>query len=307
MAFFTCLLLSAPKHIAKKALCFTILFTSMSLQAVNINTASLSEIADALPGVGPKTAAAIIEYRQNNGEFNSIEDLLGVSGIGASTLENLRPHIDDRSFSDAPAVMIDDTDATLNEPTSFTIDIDENSSDGRLDINTASAEELATIMSGVGEKTAIDIVQHRAAFGAFDSVDALADVPGIGAATIDKNRDQLMALAPTDVTNTDAQLNSFAIADEEVIEQTSEPNAQESSLDFTNTDDSDPIIDSGQININTASLDRLQLLNNIGPVKARRIIEYRQANGQFTSIEELANIKGIGSVTIDKNRYIITF
>ncbi|OUN89206.1 ComEA family DNA-binding protein [[Collinsella] massiliensis] len=48
---------------------------------VNINTASLEEL-DALPGVGPSTAQAIIDDREQNGPFVSIEDLMRVSGIG---------------------------------------------------------------------------------------------------------------------------------------------------------------------------------------------------------------------------------
>lgn len=48
---------------------------------VNINTASLEEL-DALPGVGPSTAQAIIDDREQNGPFASIEDLMRVSGIG---------------------------------------------------------------------------------------------------------------------------------------------------------------------------------------------------------------------------------
>lgn len=56
---------------------------------VNINSASAEEL-DALPGVGPSTAAAIVEDREQNGPFNSVDDLLRVSGIGEKKLERLR-------------------------------------------------------------------------------------------------------------------------------------------------------------------------------------------------------------------------
>lgn len=59
---------------------------------VNINTADLAAL-DALPGIGPSTAQAILDYRAENGPFQSVEDLLKVPGIGSSTLENLRPLI----------------------------------------------------------------------------------------------------------------------------------------------------------------------------------------------------------------------
>jgi competence protein ComEA len=57
---------------------------------ININTASEIELED-LPGVGPVTAAAIIDYRTQNGPFAAVDDLIDVSGIGPSTLEQIRP------------------------------------------------------------------------------------------------------------------------------------------------------------------------------------------------------------------------
>ncbi|MGZ8652997.1 MAG: helix-hairpin-helix domain-containing protein [Actinomycetota bacterium] len=57
---------------------------------ININTASETELED-LPGVGPVTAAAIIDYRTQNGPFSAVDDLIDVSGIGPSTLEQIRP------------------------------------------------------------------------------------------------------------------------------------------------------------------------------------------------------------------------
>lgn len=48
---------------------------------VNINTAPADQL-ERLPGVGPKTAARIIEYRQKNGGFKKIEELMNVRGIG---------------------------------------------------------------------------------------------------------------------------------------------------------------------------------------------------------------------------------
>jgi len=58
----------------------------------------------------------------------------------------------------------------------------------------------------------------------------------------------------------------------------------------------------GKININTATIEQLSTLYGIGEVKAKSIIEYREKNGGFKSIEELGNVDGIGSKTIDKLR-----
>ncbi len=49
-----------------------------------------------------------------------------------------------------------------------------------------------------------------------------------------------------------------------------------------------------KININTASADELQLLNGVGPSTANAIVQYREQNGAFANVEDLANIKGIG-------------
>ncbi|WP_317698666.1 helix-hairpin-helix domain-containing protein [Aeromicrobium sp. REDSEA-S32_B7] len=60
--------------------------------AVNLNTATLEEL-DALPGVGPVTAQAILDWRTENGRFTSVDDLLDVAGIGEKTLEDLRDRV----------------------------------------------------------------------------------------------------------------------------------------------------------------------------------------------------------------------
>ncbi len=57
---------------------------------VSINEASADEL-DALPGVGPATAAAIVAHREANGPFSSIDALADVRGIGPAKLEALRP------------------------------------------------------------------------------------------------------------------------------------------------------------------------------------------------------------------------
>lgn len=55
----------------------------------------------------------------------------------------------------------------------------------------------------------------------------------------------------------------------------------------------------GKININTADSTQLQTLNGIGEKKAELIIQYREENGSFQTIEELKNVSGIGEKTFD--------
>jgi competence protein ComEA len=59
---------------------------------ISINTATVEEF-DALPGIGPQMAQAIVEFREKYGNFSSPEDLLQVPGIGAKKLAALKPHI----------------------------------------------------------------------------------------------------------------------------------------------------------------------------------------------------------------------
>jgi len=59
---------------------------------VDLNTATATEL-EGLPGVGPSTAAAIVEHRTSSGPFRSVEDLLDVRGIGDAKLEQLRAHV----------------------------------------------------------------------------------------------------------------------------------------------------------------------------------------------------------------------
>lgn len=58
-------------------------------EVVDLNTATVQEL-DALPGVGPVTAAAIVAWRQANGKFTSVDQLADVEGIGPARLEKLR-------------------------------------------------------------------------------------------------------------------------------------------------------------------------------------------------------------------------
>ncbi len=60
-----------------------------SSELIDINTASSVEL-EALPGIGPTTAQKIIEYRQTNGAFVSIEDIINVSGIGPGLYERIK-------------------------------------------------------------------------------------------------------------------------------------------------------------------------------------------------------------------------
>lgn len=62
----------------------------------------------------------------------------------------------------------------------------------------------------------------------------------------------------------------------------------------------------GLVNINTATVSELITLDGIGESRAKAIIEYRDANGGFKSVDELTKVSGIGEKTLEKNRSKIT-
>jgi len=63
----------------------------------------------------------------------------------------------------------------------------------------------------------------------------------------------------------------------------------------------------GVVNVNTASAEQLQLLPRVGPALAGRIVDFREANGPFRTVDEIVAVKGIGETSLEKlEPYIVT-
>jgi len=71
------------------------LFTALAwaAQPVNINTASAEELSESLKGVGMSKAEAIVSYRNENGQFKHMDELVNVKGIGIRTVDINREYI----------------------------------------------------------------------------------------------------------------------------------------------------------------------------------------------------------------------
>ncbi len=64
-----------------------------SAEAININTADKETLMTVIKGVGEKKAEAIIAYRNENGDFKSVDDLTNVKGIGQGTVDKHREQL----------------------------------------------------------------------------------------------------------------------------------------------------------------------------------------------------------------------
>ncbi|WP_313525910.1 ComEA family DNA-binding protein [Anaerotignum sp.] len=68
------------------------LFLPGTIDKININTAD-QETLESLPGVGEKLSTAIIKYREENGLFHSVDEIVNVSGIGIKKLNQMKEFI----------------------------------------------------------------------------------------------------------------------------------------------------------------------------------------------------------------------
>ena len=89
----SCLLSALPVAAAQsKGTAKTAAAKPASTAIVNLNTATAADL-EGLPGIGAKTAARIVEYRQKNGPFKKVEELMNVRGVGEKNFLKLKPQL----------------------------------------------------------------------------------------------------------------------------------------------------------------------------------------------------------------------
>ena len=87
---------------------------------------------------------------------------------------------------------------------------------------------------------------------------------------------------------------------------TGETQSETSEQNQAQEEQSQPAPADNRINLNTATSEQLQTINGIGPSIAGKILEYRKQIGQFTSVDQLLDVSGIGSKTLEKIRPEVT-
>ena len=172
--------------------------------SVDLNTATAEEL-DALPGVGPKIAEAILAYRNEHGRFGSVDELDQVKGIGDATMSKLRPLVSvgaapapaaapaaapakGRKAEKEPTPAAAPAAAAKGHATAASAGPAAGGSGCPVNLNTADAAWLMDL-PGVGEGKAAAIVASRQEAGPFASCADLARVKGFGASTIGKLSD----------------------------------------------------------------------------------------------------------------------
>ncbi len=162
------------------ALCFS------AFAAVDVNTADAAAL-ESLPGIGPSKAAAILTYRGEHGPFKTLADLDAVSGIGPSTLENIKDSVSFGTSAATPATP-GQAAAPGQAAPSPAASPAVAASGCPVNINTAEAGTLVDL-PGIGASRADAIVQYRTDNGPFSACDSLDQVSGIGPATLEALRD----------------------------------------------------------------------------------------------------------------------
>jgi competence protein ComEA len=88
----TSLLAALPSIVVAQAKPTTAAAKPATGTIININTAAVSDL-EGLPGIGAKTAARIVEYRQKNGPFKKVEELMNVRGVGEKSFLKLKAQL----------------------------------------------------------------------------------------------------------------------------------------------------------------------------------------------------------------------
>lgn len=240
----------------------------------DINSANAAEL-QRIRGVGPSKARAILEDRTKNGPFEAIEQVTRVSGIGPATLGSIRQagfcvSSETARHPGAPQPRISSVSVAARPAQAAA------GAGGCTDINTADSAALESI-TGIGPSKARAILEYRARSGPFQTIEAVAQVSGVGPATLANIR--AAGYCGGDGSDASGETPPARPA------PSKPPAAQE--LQVGECTD-----------INSATAAMLESITGIGPSKARAVLDFIQRNGPFTAIDQVGRVSGIGPATL---------
>ena len=162
------------KRILASLFSLTLLFGSAALPKQLILIAPRQQkLQSPLKGIGPSAAKAIVAHRKANGPFKSLDDLTAVKGVGKATVAKNKADI---KFGKKASSNL--KELTKKKPAKSK-KVAATANTGAVNINTASAKDIAANLNGIGPKAAAAIVAYRKSNGDFATVEDLTKVKGI--------------------------------------------------------------------------------------------------------------------------------
>jgi comEA protein len=192
------------------------------------------------------------------------------------------------------------TEKGQNQPPPSLSGVSDSNAKGSLDLNQATLQELDRL-PGIGPQKAQLIIEYREAHGGFKAVEELLNVSGIGEKTYSALR-QYVRIGGPGVSEALPQRPEPPVPSRSAPGQ---PGAANAGGQVKPEAVLTPASTLKTVNINTASLEELKSLEQIGEVLARRIIEYRQLHGPFRSPEDIMKVDGIGAARYEANKHRI--
>jgi len=261
---------------------------------IDINTATAADFK-LLKGIGEVFSERIVKFRNTKKGFNNIEELKKVYGISDSLFATLLPKL---TISKKPGIKKrpDEPNYTskaakaINEPPITKDQLFE-----KVDINTATAEELKTL-KGIGNILSERIVKYRDSKGGFDAMEELNDVYGIEDSLYLALSDRIEMSTIEKPVETE---KSFKTQDDNSASYTS-INDEITLAAISNEPENDELFKTKKletpkpkanlllnININTANVEELMQLRGIGEFRAKAIVEHRSKLGGFYQLQQV--------------------